>query len=62
MLLVPLAIWIYSLIFAFTSLWFAHYALAALEALRREPVTAQVTPVPDDDALALSDEQNPNRR
>ncbi len=61
-LLVPLAIWIYSLIFAFTSLWFAHYALAALEALRREPVTAQVTPVPDDDALALSDEQNPNRR
>jgi hypothetical protein len=32
--LVPLAIWIYTLVFAFSALWFAHYALAALEALR----------------------------
>ena len=28
--LVPLAIWIYTLVFAFSSLWFAHFALAAL--------------------------------
>ena len=28
--LVPVAIWIYTLVFAFSSLWFAHYALAAL--------------------------------
>lgn len=28
--LVPLAIWIYTLVFAFSSLWFTHYALAAL--------------------------------
>ena len=34
--LVPLAIWIYTLVFAFSSLWFAHYALSALEALRAE--------------------------
>ncbi|KQO24439.1 hypothetical protein ASF11_21295 [Acidovorax sp. Leaf76] len=34
--LVPLAIWIYTLVFAFSSLWFAHYALAALEQLRAE--------------------------
>ena len=34
--LVPLAIWIYTLVFAFSSLWFAHYALAALERLRAE--------------------------
>lgn len=34
--LVPLAIWIYTLVFAFSSLWFAHYALAALERLRSE--------------------------
>ena len=34
--LVPLAIWIYTLVFAFSSLWFAHYALAALERLRTE--------------------------
>ena len=30
-LLVPLAIWIYTLVFAFSSLWFAHFALAALD-------------------------------
>ena len=33
-ILVPLAIWIYTLVFAFSSLWFAHYCLAALENLR----------------------------
>ncbi|MBS0441680.1 MAG: EI24 domain-containing protein [Proteobacteria bacterium] len=37
--LVPAAIWIYTLVFAFAALWFAHFALAALAALRleREP-------------------------
>jgi hypothetical protein len=35
-ILVPLAIWIYTLIFAFSSLWFTHYCLAALQELRRE--------------------------
>ena len=34
--LVPLAIWIYTLVFAFSSLWFSHYTLAALEQLRKE--------------------------
>jgi len=34
--LVPLAIWIYTLVFAFSSLWFAHYALDALEHFRKE--------------------------
>lgn len=29
------AIWIYTLVFAFSSLWFAHYCLAALQALRQ---------------------------
>ena len=33
-LLVPLAVWIYTLVFAFSSLWFAHVALAALAAMR----------------------------
>ena len=41
-ILVPLAIWIYTLVFVFSSLWFAHYALAALQALRHEPVQASV--------------------
>jgi hypothetical protein len=35
-ILVPLAMWIYTLVFAFSSLWFAHYALAALERLRAD--------------------------
>ena len=29
-ILIPIAIWIYMLVFAFSSLWFAHFALAAL--------------------------------
>ena len=47
--LVPVAIWIYTLVFAFSSLWFAHYCLAALERLRVEraapatPATPLVT-------------------
>jgi hypothetical protein len=39
-ILVPVAIWIYMLVFAFASLWFAHYCLAALQALRAEPIEA----------------------
>ena len=35
-ILVPVAIWIYTLVFAFSSLWFAHYTLAALEQLRKK--------------------------
>src|SRR5690606_2269788 len=31
---IPLAIWIYTLVFAFSSLRFAHYALAELAAMR----------------------------
>ena len=34
-ILVPIAIWIYTLVFAFSSLWFSHFALAALEQLRK---------------------------
>lgn len=44
-ILVPVAIWIYTLVFAFSSLWFAHYALAALQALRQEPVQGAVDDV-----------------
>ena len=44
--LVPLAIWIYTLVFAFASLWFAHYCLAALEQLRQELAAAPLAPAP----------------
>lgn len=42
-ILVPLAIWIYTLVFAFSSLWFTHYGLAALQRLRAE--SAGLAPV-----------------
>ncbi len=35
-ILVPVAIWLYTLVFTFSSLWFAHYMLAALEQLRQK--------------------------
>jgi hypothetical protein len=35
-ILLPAAVWIYTLVFAFSSLWFAHYGLAALSAIRAE--------------------------
>ena len=35
-LLVPVAIWIYTLVFAFASLWFAHFTLAALQRMRAD--------------------------
>ena len=33
-LLVPLSIWVYTLIFIFSSLWYVHFCLEALQALR----------------------------
>ncbi len=39
-LLVPLSVWIYTLIFVFSSLWFAHFCLDALQDLRRVPPNA----------------------
>jgi hypothetical protein len=59
--LLPLAIWIYTLVFAFASLWFTHYCLAALRDLRLqraaqevvEPVTEVVVPVAPAPALPL---------
>ena len=56
LVLVPLAVWIYALVFAFTALWFAHYSLAALEQHRAENdvvVVGASGPVP---ALASGDD------
>lgn len=45
-ILVPVAVWIYTLVFAFASLWFSHYCLGALESLRLQSVVAvPVAPV-----------------
>jgi cadmium resistance protein CadD (predicted permease) len=39
-LVVPVAIWIYTWMFAFSSLWFAHYCLNALQEQRRQEAGA----------------------
>ena len=40
-----LSVWIYTLVFAFAALWFAHYLLPALHAMRAAPTSLEpVTP------------------
>jgi hypothetical protein len=43
LILVPIGIWLYTLVFALSSLWFAHYCLAALQDLRRERAAPATT-------------------
>lgn len=59
--LVPVAIWIYTLVFALSSLWFAHFCLAALQALRTERANAAAaTGVPAaSDALTIDSSTQP---
>lgn len=60
-ILIPIAIWIYMLVFAFASLWFGHFALAALAGIRQRdatgivdvPVTTRSDPVHGIERLAL---------
>jgi hypothetical protein len=42
--LIPVGIWIYTLVFAFSSLWFAHYCLAALNDVRGAKPPPLVSP------------------
>ena len=44
-LLVLVSVWLYTLVFAFAALWFAHFALAALQQLRSAPPAPLVQPV-----------------
>ena len=50
--LLPIALWLYTLIFAFSSLWFIHYCLAALEQYR----AAQVPPALPASPLVIPEE------
>jgi hypothetical protein len=46
--LVPVAVWIYTLVFAFSALWFAHFSLAALQEMRAEEdlrIKSEATPI-----------------
>ncbi|MFM2448132.1 MAG: hypothetical protein RIS44_582 [Pseudomonadota bacterium] len=51
--LVPVAIWIYTLVFAFAALWFSHFLLAALAKQRGE------MPVDDGTGVSVADELVP---
>jgi hypothetical protein len=44
-LLVPVFVWLYTLVFALAALWFAHYCLAALHELRNAPIEMPGAPV-----------------
>ena len=48
--LIPVAIWIYTLVFAFSSLWFTHFCLASLQQLRAEQA-ASAAPAPPPGAV-----------
>jgi hypothetical protein len=50
-LLVPLAIWIYTWVFAFSGLWFAHFCLAALQAEREAEAPPPAVPPPAEPPL-----------
>ncbi len=50
-ILVPLAIWIYTFVFALSSLWFIHYCLGALQQLRAQ---AAAVPQPVRDVIDFS--------
>ena len=43
-LLIVVAVWVYTLVFAFSALWFAHFALAALQSLRARAAAAAAPP------------------
>jgi hypothetical protein len=43
-LLVLASVWLYTLVFAFASLWFAHFTLAQLAHLRPPPAAAPASP------------------
>ena len=52
-LLIVVSVWLYTLVFAFSALWFTHFLLAALERLRRSEAAAVDAGPPDATGLVL---------
>ncbi len=65
-LLVPVAIWVYTLVFAFASLWFAHFCLAVLQRQRAlasdavDVVASRAEPAASEPNLLAPPEAAPN--
>ncbi len=56
-LLILVSVWLYTLVFAFSALWFTHYTLAALASLRQaEAARKAVGATPPPDAKAPTDQ------
>jgi hypothetical protein len=43
-ILIPIAVWIYTLVFVFSALWYVHFLLAALNDMRSEPASFESDP------------------
>jgi hypothetical protein len=56
-LLIPLSVWLYTLVFAFSALWFVHYCLAELQRLRSAAEVPAPAPVLAGTAAAEPDLQ-----
>jgi len=53
-ILIPIAVWIYTIVFVFSALWYVHFLLAALNDLRSEPASFQSDPdMPIGDAIEV---------
>jgi hypothetical protein len=52
-ILLVLSVWLYTLVFAFSALWFTHYAVAALQRLRAAEAVVEPAPAPDPAAEVL---------
>lgn len=57
--MVPLAVWLYTWLFAFSALWFAHYALAALAQMRALSAQTSSSAAQDSAAADLAGAPNP---
>jgi hypothetical protein len=53
-ILVPVAIWIYTLVFGFASLWFSHYCLDALAQMRAEQAVIDAAKTAQSEAYKTS--------
>ncbi|MFM2054165.1 MAG: hypothetical protein RL456_2202 [Pseudomonadota bacterium] len=57
--LIPVFVWLYTLVFVLASLWFAHYGLAALADLRRERAPGGLPPSPTATGVRLDPDPVP---